>query len=68
MTEDEARKLLESHGFTIANTSYRTSNARSSFKYRMVIRVTISSRTSRLAASLRALEQVREFRSLPTGD
>jgi putative Mg2+ transporter-C (MgtC) family protein len=48
--------------------SYRTSDDGSSFEYRMVIRATNDKLAARLAESLRELEQVREFRILPTGD
>jgi putative Mg2+ transporter-C (MgtC) family protein len=62
------RKLLKSHGFTIANMSYRTSDDGSSFEYRMVIKTTDSKRNARLAQALRELDRVRQFRILPTGD
>jgi hypothetical protein len=38
------------------------------FEYRMVLRTTDSTSTSRLADTLRKLELVREFRISPTGD
>jgi putative Mg2+ transporter-C (MgtC) family protein len=68
MLEDQVKALLKSHGFTIANMSYRITDGGSSFEYRMIIRTTDPSNTARLADSLRNLEQVREFRISPTGD
>jgi putative Mg2+ transporter-C (MgtC) family protein len=67
LPEAEVRRLLEDHGFTIANMSYRTSDDGSSFEYRMVIRTTDSSQLARLAESLRKLESAREFRISPIG-
>jgi putative Mg2+ transporter-C (MgtC) family protein len=68
MPEAQVREFLESHGFTIANMSYRTSNDGLSFEYRMVIRATDPKHAANLATSLRQLEQVREFGILPTRD
>jgi putative Mg2+ transporter-C (MgtC) family protein len=68
MPEAEVRALLVSHGFTIANMSYRVSDDGLSFEYRMVIRTIDPPNTSRLADALRRLPQVRAFRISPTGD
>jgi putative Mg2+ transporter-C (MgtC) family protein len=48
--------------------SYRITRDGPSFEYRMVIRTTNPDNTSYLAASLRKLELVREFRIFPMGD
>jgi putative Mg2+ transporter-C (MgtC) family protein len=68
MQEEEVRTLLRSHGFTIANMSYRVSDDGSSFEYRMIIQTTDPGNTSTLADHLRKLERVRSFRVSPTGD
>lgn len=66
MPEHQVRKLLSDHGFEIANTSYRITQA-GLFEYRMDIRTTTPGRASALAAALRELESVREFRISTTG-
>jgi len=68
LPEAEVRGLLASHGFTIANMSYRTTDDGRFFEYRMIIRATGAERASALAAALREMEQVRAFRISPTGD
>jgi putative Mg2+ transporter-C (MgtC) family protein len=68
MSEEEVRALLAEHGFSVANMSYRITRDGPSFEYRMVIRTTDPNNTAHLAASLRKLEIVREFRISPMGD
>ncbi len=68
MSETEVRNLLEGHGFTIANMSYRVSDDSTSFEYKMIIRTTVPANTSRLAEALRTQERVVAFRISPTGD
>jgi putative Mg2+ transporter-C (MgtC) family protein len=68
MPEKELRALLTQHGFSIANMAYRVIEDGQVFEYRMVIRTTDPTNTSRLADDLRQLELVREFRIAPTGD
>lgn len=68
MPEPELRAFLEQNGFTVANMSYRVSDDRLSFEYRMVIRTFNPENLSALAVSLRQLETVRAFRISPTGD
>ena len=66
MPENEVKNILTNHGFTIANTSYRVTQA-GLFEYRMDIRMTNPGSASALAEELRALEMVREFRISTTG-
>ena len=66
MPEQEVKNLLVNHGFTIANTSYRITQA-GLFEYRMDIRTTNPDNASALAEALRTLEMVREFRISTTG-
>jgi putative Mg2+ transporter-C (MgtC) family protein len=68
MPEAEVRALLAEHGFTVANMSYRITRDGPCFEYRMTIRTTNPDNTAHLAASLRKLELVREFRISPMGD
>jgi putative Mg2+ transporter-C (MgtC) family protein len=68
MSEEELRALLAEHGFTVANMSYRITRDGPCFEYRMVIRTTDPNNTAHLAASLRKLDIVREFRISPMGD
>ena len=68
MTEGDVRAMLEAHGFTIANMSYRVSDDGQTFEYRMVIRTTDPANTSHLADTLRRQPLVRAFRISPTGD
>ena len=68
MEEDELRKLIGSHGFSIANLSYRLDDNGKAFEYRMVIRSRDRRSAETLAAALRNIPQVLEFRIAPTGD
>jgi len=68
MPEEELRRLLASHGFSIANLSYRLTNDGRFFEYRMVIRTRHESGTQRLARTLAGLQRVVAFRIAPTGD
>jgi putative Mg2+ transporter-C (MgtC) family protein len=68
MSEEEVRALLAEHGFSVANMGYRITRDGPSFEYRMTIRTTDLNNTTHLAASLRKLEVVREFRISPMGD
>jgi putative Mg2+ transporter-C (MgtC) family protein len=67
LTEHQVRNLLASHGFEIANMSYRLTQA-GLLEYRMDIRTMTPGRASALAEELRALESVREFRISTTGN
>lgn len=66
MPEEEVKSILSNHGFTIANTSYRITQA-GLFEYRMDIRTTSPGSASALAEELRTLETVREFRISASG-
>jgi putative Mg2+ transporter-C (MgtC) family protein len=68
MPEEEVRALLAQHGFTVTNMSYRITRDGTCFEYRMVIWTTNPHNMAHLAASLRKLELVREFRISPTGN
>lgn len=68
MPEDELRHLLEVHGFSIANLTYRLEAEGTVFEYRMVVRTQAGESLSRLASALTALPTVQEFRLSPAGD
>ncbi|WP_019142953.1 MgtC/SapB family protein [Noviherbaspirillum massiliense] len=68
MPEQDVRALLASYGFTVANMSYRLTDDGLSFEYRMVLQTSDVKNTSRLAADLRGMKQVRCFQISPTGD
>jgi putative Mg2+ transporter-C (MgtC) family protein len=59
--------LMRSHGFTIANMSYRAVDEDQDFEYRMVLH-DAQENLAELAAALRARDDVCAFRLSPTGD
>ena len=67
MVERHVRELVESHGFSIANFSYRLEGERVR-RHNMVIRSAERSGAGRLAVTLEGMESVLEFRIAPTGD
>lgn len=67
-TETEVRTLLEKHGFSVANFSYRLDKGGTIFEYRTVIRSADRSHAANLAEELRNMEDVEEFEISPTGD
>jgi putative Mg2+ transporter-C (MgtC) family protein len=68
MDEEDVRKLIGSHGFSVANLSQRLVNEGKYFEYRMVIRSRERDNAQALARHLLALPEVIEFRISPTGD
>lgn len=68
MPEPEMRRLLNGHGFTVANLNYRLDVDSDSFEYQMVIRTSRADNASKLADALNKVEAVKEFRLSPTGD
>jgi putative Mg2+ transporter-C (MgtC) family protein len=68
MTERQLRELVEQHGFSIANLSYRLDGEGRIRRYSMVIRSTDRSGAGRLSVTLEEMEPVLEFRIAPTGD
>src|SRR5204862_3797163 len=67
MSERQLRELVESHGFSIANFTYRLEAERVR-RHSMVIRSADRSGAGRLSVTLEAMESVLEFRIAPTGD
>jgi putative Mg2+ transporter-C (MgtC) family protein len=68
MGEQELRKLVGGHGFSIANLSTRLIEDGRYFEYRMVIRSRDKSSAQALSLHLLGLPDVIEFRISPTGD
>jgi putative Mg2+ transporter-C (MgtC) family protein len=68
LEDRQCRDLLRSHGFSVANMTYRLVDGGNAFEYRMIIRTADESSTPRLAETLRRHSAVREFRISPTGD
>jgi len=65
MPEPELRQLIRSHGFSLANLSYRLTREGQFFEYRMIIRTMSARNTMRLAETLNAMPTVKEFRIDP---
>jgi len=68
LAEGDLRRLLGDHGFTVSGLSYRLTEEGEVFEYRMTIRTSDARNYARLAASLGALEPVREFNISPADD
>lgn len=68
IVEEELRRMIGAHGFTIANLSYRLAEGGKVFEYRMVIRSRDRRNAEALSQHLRGLPEVVEFRIAPTGD
>ena len=68
MSEPALRELVQSHGFTIANFSYRLDGPDRLRRHSMVLRSGDRSGAGRLAVTLEKTDSVLEFRITPTGD
>jgi putative Mg2+ transporter-C (MgtC) family protein len=68
ITEREIRELVERHGFSIANFSYRLDAEGRRRRFSMTIASADRSSAGRLANTLEGEEHVQEFRIAPTGD
>ena len=67
-SEASLREMLAGFGFSLANVSYRLSDAGTEFEYRMVVKTYRQENIERLAESLRRGNGLLEFRISPTGD
>jgi putative Mg2+ transporter-C (MgtC) family protein len=67
MAEDEMRRLIAEHGFSIAHLSYRVSESGTLFEYAMVLRGRDRRSAAALARHLSQLPEVLEFRIDPMG-
>jgi len=68
MEEDELRRLIGEHGFSIANLSYHLREGGKFFEYEMVIRSRDRRNAAALSRHLSKLLEVLEFRIDPMGD
>jgi putative Mg2+ transporter-C (MgtC) family protein len=68
MGEEDLRKLVGMHGFSVANLHSRLIEGGNVFEYRMVIRSKDRNSANALSQHLLKLPQVIEFRISPTGD
>jgi putative Mg2+ transporter-C (MgtC) family protein len=68
LTEELLRALIQSHGFSIANFSYRLDGEGRVRRHSMVLRTPDRSAASQLANQLEADPSMLEFRISPTGD
>src|SRR3954471_14606583 len=68
VSERQIREFVESHGFSLANFSYRLDREGSIRRYSMTIATADRSAAGRLAEALESASQVQEFRIAPTGD
>jgi putative Mg2+ transporter-C (MgtC) family protein len=68
LKEEELRALVENHGFSIANFSYRLDTEGGVRRHSMVIRSPDKASARRLSETLERTESVLEFRISPTGD
>ena len=68
LTEAELRELVGSHGFSLANFSYRLDGPDRVRRHSMVLRSADRASAARLAATLEKTAAVLEFRITPTGD
>jgi putative Mg2+ transporter-C (MgtC) family protein len=66
--EDDFRRFIADHGFTIADLNYHHGIEPGFFEYGMVIRTQESANASRLSEALRKMPMVQEFRLSPMGD
>ena len=68
MGEDELRKLVDDHDFSVARVTYRLRDQGEHFEYRMVLRTLDTRNLRALAATLSNMEAVKGFQITPTGD
>lgn len=68
VSEPHIRALVEGHGFTLANFSYRLDRDGSVRRYSMTIASADRSAAGKLAARLEKESSIQEFRIAPTGD
>jgi putative Mg2+ transporter-C (MgtC) family protein len=68
MPESELRKLVQAHGFSLANLSYRLHGDAGQLEYRMVLRTMDAGNARSLADKLKVDPAVLDFRIAPTSD
>lgn len=68
LPEGQLRQMLNDHGFSLDNLSYRVVGDDNTFEYRMMLRTLKRDNLRRLAETLTTHPDVVEFRLSPTGD
>ncbi len=68
MGEDELRKLVTQHGFSVAHVTYRLRDEGENFEYRMALRTLDTRNLRALANALASIEAVKGFQITPTND
>lgn len=68
LSEEQIRKIMEEHGFNIANMSYRILDDGAHFEYRMILRSSDVHNLSALSSYLLTMKQVKAFQISPMGD
>ncbi len=68
MSETDVRRIMERHGFSVANMNYRLDDGGNVFEYRMTLRTFDKKNLEELASDLRSTEGVLEFRLSPSAD
>jgi putative Mg2+ transporter-C (MgtC) family protein len=68
MNEDDLRRFLLEHGFSVANLNYASSAEPRCLEYQMVIKAKNEARARSLAEALGKSAKILEFRMSPTGD
>jgi putative Mg2+ transporter-C (MgtC) family protein len=68
MPEPALRALVQAHGFSLANLSYRLHGDAAQVEYRMVLRTMDAGNARSLAEKLKADPSVLDFRIAPTSD
>ena len=67
LSEDDVRRIITEHGFSIADLSYQLDDAGHSFEYRMTIRTSKQANLRRLAETWKANPRLTGFYISPTG-
>ena len=68
MGEDELRRLVTQHGFSVAHVTYRLRDEGENFEYRMALRTLDTRNLRALANALAKIEAVKGFQITPTND
>jgi putative Mg2+ transporter-C (MgtC) family protein len=68
MSEDDLRRTLGEHGFTVGSLSYELRDGGRRFEYGMVIRTRDRRNVEALSQALRGRREILEFRIAPTRD
>jgi putative Mg2+ transporter-C (MgtC) family protein len=68
MPEEDLRRLIAEHGFSVTHMSYRIAGQGREFEYQTVLRTLRAANVQKFSARLAAEPSVTEFRIAPAGD